>query len=77
MTYSWCNWVQSTINSTQKGNKYNIETAHPIKFKEVVEAVIPDQVHMPSHIQVNTKDENIISLSNEYSNFKEYLISSR
>lgn len=61
----------------KKGINIILETAHPIKFKEVVEAVIPDQVHMPSHIQVNTKDENIISLSNEYSNFKEYLISSR
>ena len=61
----------------EKGVNILLETAHPIKFKEVVEAVIPDRVLMPDHVQKHTKEENILSLSNEYSTFKEYLISSR
>tara|TARA_B100000575_G_scaffold293352_1_gene304476 strand:- start:5038 stop:5202 length:165 start_codon:yes stop_codon:yes gene_type:complete len=51
----------------EKGINIILETAHPIKFKEVVETVIQDQVVMPSHVQVNSKDENIMSLSKEYS----------
>ncbi len=61
----------------ENGVSICLETAHPIKFKEVVEAVIPSPVPMPSHVQGNSKDENIISLNNDYPIFKEYLITSR
>ena len=61
----------------EQGISIFLETAHPIKFKEVVEAVIPAQVTMPSHVEGNLNEEFILSLNKDYSTFKEYLISSR
>ena len=61
----------------EQGISIFLETAHPIKFKEVVEAVIPDPVIMPTHVEKNLNEEYILSLDKDYSIFKDYLISSR
>lgn len=52
-----------------------LETAHPIKFREVVESVIPDAVPMPSHISVQSDHEFKISMTSDFDSFKEYLLS--
>ena len=52
-----------------------LETAHPIKFKEVVESVIPEAVPMPAHLDAQPDKESKHSMSSDFNSFKEYLLS--
>ena len=64
-------------NSTQSsGYGIIVETAHPAKFKETVESATGTEIELPK-ILANclNKEKRAVELSNEYSSFKEYLLS--
>jgi threonine synthase len=53
-----------------------LETAHPVKFYDVVEPVINEKVPMPQSVQDLLKlKKNSIKMSSNYSELKEYLFS--
>lgn len=52
-----------------------LETAHPAKFFETVESVIPEKIKMPDRlIKCMDKEKRAIKLSAEYIEFKDYLL---
>ena len=53
-----------------------LETAHPAKFKDIVEPIIQSSIHIPSRLK-ESLHKPIISedLGSEFRNFKEYLLS--
>ena len=53
------------------------ETAHPAKFKDVVERIIGEQVSIPERLAAFMKGEKqSVALPKNFSSFKEYLLSS-
>ena len=61
-----------------KGDFYSIliETAHPAKFKDVVESAANIKMHLPSAIaDCMKKEKRAISLKNDFPSFKEFLLS--
>jgi len=62
----------------QKINNYSgivLETAHPAKFKETVDCALNVDIELPESLQKSVdKEKKSLLLSNEYSDFKEYLI---
>ncbi len=55
-----------------------IETAHPAKFKNVVEAATGNQIEMPVALsECLSKKKNAVELSNEFTSFREYLLATR
>jgi threonine synthase len=60
-------------NSNQKG--IFLETAHPIKFPEAIEQITGKSLPMPSSIiDLMDKKKQGISITNNYSELKEYLL---
>lgn len=54
-----------------------LSTAHPSKFKDVVEPLISDEVEIPLRLQkIIDKDKQVIPMSTEFAQFKSYLLSS-
>ncbi len=54
-----------------------LETAHPAKFKDSIESRLSIQIEMPQRlVAFNQKIKEADSLSNEYSDFKEWILSS-
>jgi len=52
-----------------------VETAHPAKFKDSVDAALDINVDLPEALKkCISKEKKAIKLSNEYSEFKEYLL---
>ncbi|EON75914.1 Threonine synthase [Lunatimonas lonarensis] len=52
-----------------------LETAHPGKFRDVVEATLGDKINLPSRLLEFMKGEKkTIPLANDYTKFKEFLI---
>lgn len=67
--------LQKYLSSNKKLNGVFLETAHPGKFKEVVEAVIGKQVVLPHRLATFLKKEKkSIEMSNQFTDFKEYLL---
>lgn len=53
-----------------------LETAHPAKFKSVVEAIIDDDVKIPSKLAAFMKGtKSTVKMSSAFSSFKKYLMS--
>lgn len=53
-----------------------LETAHPAKFKEIVENVIEEKIEIPSRLQEALKKEKMsVVMSNNFSSLKEFLLS--
>lgn len=60
-------------NLRQKG--YLLETAHPVKFYDVVEPVINQEIQIPESIkEILNKEKMSISMSPHFENLKEYLL---
>ncbi|HMC83947.1 MAG TPA: hypothetical protein VKI61_00410, partial [Chitinophagaceae bacterium] len=52
-----------------------LETAHPVKFYDVVEQVINEKVPVPaSVVAILNNKKNAIKMGAEYNEFKEYLL---
>ena len=51
-----------------------LETAHPTKFLDVVEAVIPEKIALPPQIQAVIKKEKSAIYVEDYSQFKTFLL---
>ncbi|MBU1872289.1 threonine synthase [bacterium] len=52
-----------------------LETAHPAKFKDIVEPVIQDSVEIPERLaDFLTREIQTHALSNQYTDFKEFLL---
>ena len=52
-----------------------LETAHPAKFKETVEAIIGAPVEIPEHLQAFMKGEKLsIPMSKDFEDFKAFLL---
>jgi threonine synthase len=53
-----------------------VGTAHPAKFKETIESAAGIEVELPESLaKCLNKEKFAIELNNEYSSFKEYLLS--
>ncbi|MBP1613763.1 MAG: threonine synthase [Bacteroidetes bacterium] len=53
-----------------------LETAHPAKFLETVEGIIPDKVTIPAKLQEFMKGEKkSLEMSKDFADFKSYLLS--
>ncbi|HZH96797.1 MAG TPA: threonine synthase, partial [Flavisolibacter sp.] len=51
-----------------------LETAHPVKFSNVVEPVINEQVKVPQSISnLYFKEKKVFKMNNDYSLFKGFL----
>jgi threonine synthase len=67
----------------QYHNKYNtkgifLETAHPIKFYDVVQPIIGKEVSMPATIRAIIDKEKIaLKMENNYTHFKDYLLTAK
>jgi threonine synthase len=63
-----------TLNPGQKG--FFLETAHPVKFYDVVEPVINARIDLPAEIQaIATKGKVSIKIEASYQRFREFLLS--
>ena len=51
-----------------------LETAHPTKFLDVVEAVIPEKIALPPQIQAVIEKEKSAIVDEDYSQFKTFLL---
>ena len=51
-----------------------LETAHPTKFLDVVEAVIPEKIALPAQIQAVIEKEKSAIFVEDYSQFKTFLL---
>ena len=51
-----------------------LETAHPTKFLDVVEAVIPEKIALPTQIQAVIEKEKSAIFVEDYSQFKTFLL---
>ena len=61
-------------NSTEKFTSIVLETAHPAKFKDVVEEELNINVEIPERLAACfTKEKRAVSLSSDYNSLKEYL----
>ncbi len=64
------------INNLSNYNGIVIETAHPAKFKEVVENTTGLNLELPERLATFAKKENhSTKISNKYSELKDFLIS--
>lgn len=53
-----------------------VETAHPAKFKDIVESAIGKEIEMPENLaKCLTLEKRSVELPNDYDSFKEYLLS--
>jgi threonine synthase len=60
-------------NSSQKG--YILETAHPVKFYDVVEPVINEKIPIPeSVVEVLSKEKQSTFMEPDFENLKEFLL---
>jgi threonine synthase len=67
------NWIQQ--HPDHKG--IVLETAHPIKFLDVVEPVIGQPVPIPASIEETlTKTKNATPIASDYEALKDYLVNS-
>lgn len=63
------------INSSDTG--VFLSTAHPCKFKDIVDPLISDEVEIPLRLQeIITREKQAISMNKEFSEFKEFLFES-
>ncbi|MEO6836832.1 MAG: threonine synthase, partial [Ginsengibacter sp.] len=61
------------LNPMQKG--YLLETAHPVKFYEVVEPVINEKIPIPESVKdILHKEKKSVSMNAHFENLKEYLL---
>ena len=52
-----------------------LSTAHPVKFKDIVDPLISEKVKVPLRLEkIINKEKKAISMSNRFEDFKEYLI---
>ena len=52
-----------------------LSTAHPCKFKDVVDPLIPGEVEIPARLkEIIEKEKQAISMSNEFEDFKSFLM---
>ena len=55
-----------------------LSTAHPCKFKDIVDQLIPDEVEIPLRLQkIIDKEKHAISMSKSFEDFKSYLLESQ
>lgn len=67
--------LEKYLSANKKLNGVFLETAHPGKFKEVVEEVIGKPVVLPDRLAAFLKREKkSIRMSNQFTDFKEYLL---
>jgi threonine synthase len=63
-------------NPNQEFTSVVLETAHPAKFKEVVEEELSIDVEIPERLAACLiKEKRVVSLSSEYNSLKEFLLS--
>ncbi|MEP7256732.1 MAG: threonine synthase [Flavitalea sp.] len=63
-------------NPSQAGKSIFLETAHPIKFYDVVEPVINQTAPMPSSIkEIMHKEKKSLKINKKFEELKEYLLS--
>jgi len=67
--------LRDYINFLQQFNGVILETAHPAKFKEVIEEELKIEVEIPERLAVCLKKEKrTVELSSQYEDLKEYLM---
>lgn len=52
-----------------------LSTAHPVKFKDIVDPLISEKVEIPLRLQkIIEKEKQAISMAKDYNQFKEFLL---
>jgi threonine synthase len=52
-----------------------LSTAHPVKFKDIVDPLISEEVEIPLRLQkIINRKKNAIFMRNRYEDFKQYLL---
>ncbi|MDP2038397.1 MAG: threonine synthase [Ignavibacteria bacterium] len=65
-------------NSPQKFTSIVLETAHPAKFKDVVEKELSIEVEIPERLAAClTKEKRAVELSSDYKSLKEFLLETK
>lgn len=59
----------------RSGTGILLETAHPVKFRDTVEEQIDLEVSVPEHIEITDLENMSIPFSNNFDEFKSYLLS--
>lgn len=68
--------LRDFVQLSKDGNNVFLETAHPSKFKDVVEKELEITVEIPERLaKCLDKEKKTVELSSEYSDLKEYLLS--
>jgi threonine synthase len=63
------------LNMHKELQGYILETAHPIKFADVVEAELNQKVSMPEHIKdLMAREKKSIFMESDFQNLKEWLL---
>ncbi|MDP3582000.1 MAG: threonine synthase, partial [Ignavibacteria bacterium] len=63
-------------NSNQEFTSIVLETAHPAKFKDVVEKELSIEVEIPERLAAClTKEKRAVELSSDYNSLKAFLLS--
>ena len=69
--------LQKYLNDHEGEKGFFLETAHPVKFYDVVEPVINEKIELPSSIQYLLKEKkNSIKMDVSNSRLKEFLLNS-
>jgi threonine synthase len=64
------------INNLKEINAIMVETAHPAKFKDVVEEAIKNEVEIPERLAACiNKEKKSVRLDADYNSLKDFLMS--
>ncbi len=58
---------------TNSGTGVILETAHPVKFADTVEAQVPQKMQIPTHIELTNLEKKSIAMSKDFESFKTFL----
>lgn len=68
--------LKEYLKTDKRATGIFLETAHPIKFRDIVEEVIEQKVEIPERLLKFLSDErNSIKISQSFNEFKDYLLS--
>ncbi len=67
--------LRDRLKPSEKG--VFLSTAHPCKFKDIVDELIPGEVEIPLRLKkIIEKEKHAISMTNDYNDFKAFLLKS-
>ncbi len=72
---SYLGLMEYKKQTSEPGCSVFLETAHPAKFKDTIEEILGIDIPMPKRlIAFSKKEKHVVQLSNDYSDFKHFLL---